>query len=387
MATFITTIDKGAEYDIVIVGAGISGMTLGERYAHSGKRVLIVEHRNHIGGNCYDYSNEQGILVALYGPHYFHTNDEGVWQYVSQFSQWQAYEHRVIAHVDGKKVPVPVNIDTLNRLFNANINTSEEAERWFEEHKEKIENPKNAEEAVLARMGTTLYELLFKGYTTKQWGMDPKELAPEVTNRIPLRLNNDDRYFTDKYQALPINGYTKLFEAMIQSKNITIMLNTEWDEVKDSIKSFQKLFFTGRIDHYFKEQFGPLQYRSLRFEFETLEQEYFQEYAQENYPSLDVPFTRIVEYKRATGQKHPKTTISREYSTWEGEPYYPVPSEHNQKIYEQYQHAASELEQKGIYFVGRLANYKYFNMDQAFRNALNFYNRLEGNPVGEIGQK
>jgi UDP-galactopyranose mutase len=375
-----TYVDNTSSYtaDIVIVGAGISGLTLAEQYAAQGKKVLVIEKRNHIGGNCFDYINEDGIMVSLYGPHYFHTNDEGVWEYVQKFSEWTPYEHRVVSHVDGKKVPVPINQQTLNILFDANIHSEKEAEEWYNIHKEDIPHPKNAEEAVRARMGPELYKLLFEGYTTKQWGMTPAELGPEVTNRIPIRYNNDDRYFTDIHQALPKNGYTKLFEKMTENDNITIVLDTDWKDIKDRIVWNEKLFFTGRIDQYFNEQYGKLQYRSLRFEFETLDQEYFQEYSQENYPSLDVPHTRIVEYKHATGQKHPKTTISREYSTWDGEPYYPVPSEQNQSLYAIYQSKSMELEKEGIFFVGRLANYKYFNMDQAFRNALDLFARLEG---------
>jgi len=377
MAKFIEKILMD-DVDVVIVGAGISGLTLAERYASIGKKVLIVEKRNHIGGNCFDFINEHRILVAAYGPHYFHTNDEEVWKYVNKFSEWNPYEHRVISHVNSKKVPLPVNQTTLNILFNADIKSEKDAEMWFESHRVDIPNPKNAKDAVLARMGTELYELLFEGYTTKQWGITPENLGPEVTNRIPFRNNNDDRYFTDTFQGMPKFGYTKLFETMIKNANINIVLNTDWENIKEKIIPREKLFFTGRIDQYFEEKFGKLQYRSLQFEFETLDQEYFQEFAQENYPSLKVPYTRIVEYKHATKQKNSKTTISKEYATWEGEPYYPVPSEPNKIIYEKYQAIAKDLEKQGVFFVGRLANYKYFNMDQAFRNVLDFFTHLEG---------
>ncbi|MFA7315464.1 MAG: UDP-galactopyranose mutase [Candidatus Paceibacterota bacterium] len=378
MAQFLNTINE-YKADVVIVGAGISGLTLAEKYAHNGKKVLVIEKRNHIGGNCYDYYDSDGILVSLYGPHYFHTNDDGVWEYIQKFSTWKPYEHRVIAHVGNKKVPIPVNRKTLNTIFDINLTSEQEVQAWYEANREPISDPQNAEDAVKARMGSELYKLLFEGYTKKQWGISPALLSPEVTNRIPIRLNNDDRYFTDTYQALPVNGYTAFFEKMIESDNISIILNTDWDEVKNKITWTEKLFFTGRIDQFFDERYGKLQYRSLRFEFETLDQEYFQEYAQENYPSLDIPFTRIVEYKHATGQKNPKTVISREYSTWDGEPYYPVPSIDNRTIYTKYQDASVKLEGDNIFFVGRLANYKYFNMDQAFRNALDLFNRLENN--------
>lgn len=368
---------KERKYDIVIIGAGISGLTLAERYASIGRRVLIIEKRSHIGGNCHDFINEHGILIATYGPHYFHTNDDGVWEYVNRFSEWNFYEHRVVAHVDNKIVPIPVNQTTVNTLFNANIHSEEDAKKWFEENRELIKNPQNAENAVINRMGKILYELLFRGYTTKQWGLDPRGLDAEVTNRIPLRYNNDDRYFTDVHQAMPANGYTKFFEKMIDHDMITVIYGVDYEEIKEKIQGYEKLFFTGRIDKYFNEEFGALQYRSLCFEYETLDQEWFQQHSQENYPALDVPFTRVVEYKRATGQQHPKTTISREYPTWDGEPYYPVPSKQNREIYAKYQESANKLEKQNIYFVGRLANYKYFNMDQAFRNALDLFERLE----------
>lgn len=376
MAKFIEKIPMD-DVDVVIVGAGISGLTLAERYASIGKKVLIIEKRNHIGGNCFDFINEHGILVAAYGPHYFHTNDEEVWKYVNKFSEWNPYEHRAISHVNGKKVPIPINQTTLNILFNAGIKNEKDAEDWFASHRVDIPDPKNAKDAVIARMGNELYELLFEGYTTKQWGMTPENLGPEVTNRIPLRYNNDDRYFTDTFQGMPKFGYTKLFESMIKNNNIKVVLNTDWENIKEKITPKEKLFFTGRIDQYFEEQFGKLQYRSLRFEFETLDQEYFQEYSTENYPSAEIPYTRIVEYKYANRQKHPKTTISKEFPTWEGEPYYPVPSEPNKAIYKKYQEGAKFLEEQGIFFVGRLANYKYFNMDQAFKNSLDIFSKLE----------
>lgn len=365
------------QYDIIIVGAGISGLTLAERYSALGKKVLVIEARTHIGGNCYDFTDEHGILIAKYGPHYFHTNYENVWEYVNRFSEWTPFEARVVSYIDGKKVSIPINIKTINQFFETNIATEDEMKEWLANNTTPIESPKNAEEAAIGRVGPILYQKIFKEYTEKQWDKDPKELDPEVTNRIPVRTNDDDRYFTDTHQAIPTDGYTKLFENMIAGKEITVLLNTTWGSIKDAVQYREKLFFTGRIDSYFEKKFGPLEYRSLRFEFETLNQEYFQDYVQENYPSLEVPFTRIVEYKHMTGQKHPKTTISREYPTWEGEPYYPVPSDKNKEIYQKYQKEAEELEKQNIYFVGRLANYKYFNMDQAFKNALDLFSRLE----------
>jgi UDP-galactopyranose mutase len=365
------------QFDIVVVGAGISGVTLAERFANQlNKKVLIIEKRDHIAGNCFDYTNSAGIMINKYGPHYFHTNDEFVWNYVNKFSKWVKYEARVLSHVENKKVPVPVNIDTINILFGTNLKTEDDIKKWFEEEAPKIDNPKNSEESALKRMGKRLYEMMFKNYTTKQWDKSPKELEASVMDRIPVRYNHDNRYFTDKYQAYPKEGYTRIFEKMLESQNITVKLNTSWKDVKTKINNFEKLFFTGPIDAYFDESLGKLEYRSLRFEPETLNMEFFQTAVQENYPDINFPFTRIVEYKHQTKQKNPKTTIVREYPTWDGDPYYPIPSERNRKIFKKYQEKALALEKKNIYFVGRLANYKYFNMDQAFKNALDLFERL-----------
>lgn len=372
------TKSKVQSYDVVVVGAGISGCVIAERCANIlDQRVLIIEKRDHIGGNCYDFLNEGGVLVPKYGPHFFHTNDEKVWSYVNQFSDWTPYEHRVLSSVDGELVPIPVNITTVNRIFGLDMKTEPEMREWLAQNVLKIENPKNSEESALARVGRILYEKMFKNYTKKQWDMWPADLDAEVMNRIPVRTNFDDRYFSDIHQAMPKDGYTKMFERMLGNENIEVRLATDWEEAKRSVSNFKTLFFTGPIDQFFQYKFnGKLQYRSLRFEFETLNVDYFQKTAQTNYPSLEVPYTRITEPKHATGQKIGKTTIIKEYSTWEGEPYYPVPTEQNKKVYAGYQKEAEKLESQGIYFVGRLANYKYFNMDQAFGNALNLFNKI-----------
>lgn len=365
-------------HDIVIVGAGISGATLAERFASvHNKKVLVLEKRDHIGGNCYDYYNQDGILVSKYGAHLFHTNFEDVWQYVQRFSEWTPYEHHVLAKIDGKLVPVPVNITTVNELLGEHIHNEEEMQQWLGVNQVKNDHPQNGEEAALARVGKVLYEKLFKYYTKKQWDKYPSELDAEVLNRIPVRDNFDSRYFSDTYQAQPKEGYTKLFEKMLNHPNITVKLNTDFFAIKDHLGVYEKLFYTGPIDQFFAGLGKPkLEYRSLRFKEETYEEEYFQENSVVNYPSPDVPFTRIVEYKYITGQKIPKTTIVKEYSSSEGEPYYPVPTPANRALYEEYKKEAEKLEKEGIYFVGRLANYKYFNMDQAFKNALQLFSQL-----------
>lgn len=363
---------------ILIVGAGISGCVLAERFANKkNKQVLVIDKRDHVGGNCYDYTNSIGIRVNKYGPHYFRTNDEEVLRYVEKFSKWKLFEARCVSHVDGKRVPIPVNIDTINMIFGTNLKNGHQMKRFISRQTVNIKNPKNAEESALKRFGKTLYEKMFKNYTAKQWGKDPKDLDPAVLDRIPIRFNHDSRYLTDKYQMQPVDGYTKMFENMLSSPNIEIQLNTNWDDMKNSAKDYQMIFFTGRIDSYFDEQFGKLEYRSLRFEEINLDQQWFQEHIQENYPDINIPYTRIVEYKHKTGQKSPKTTIVKEYPTWDGEPYYPVPSKKNIAIYKKYQKKAIMLEKKNVYFVGRLANYKYFNMDQAIKNALDFFIKIE----------
>lgn len=364
-------------YDIIIVGAGISGATLAERYAtQQNKKVLVLEKRNHIGGNCYDYYDEAGILVSKYGAHLFHTNFENVWEYVNKFSEWRKYEHRVISSVDGKLVPVPVNITTVNTLLGLQIASEDEMKAWLDQNTEKIENPQNSEEMALSRVGPILYEKMFKHYTQKQWNKEPKELAPEVIGRIPVRTNFEDRYFSDVHQAIPAEGYTKLFEKMLDHPNITVKLNTDYFQVKDTLGNYEKLFFTGPIDQFFEYKYGEkLQYRSLKFVFETYDKEFYQTNSVINYPN-EHEYTRIVEYKHFTGQKHPKTTISKEFPTWEGEPYYPVPSKENLELFAKYQEEANQVRNDNIYFVGRLANYKYFNMDQAFKNALDLFKSL-----------
>lgn len=364
--------------DILIIGAGISGAVLAERYASIGKKVLILEKRNHIGGNCFDYIDENGILVSKYGAHLFHTQEEEVWKYVNRFGEWYNWEHKVIAKVDGKMVPIPVNITTVNQIFDLNISNTKEMENWLAANNEPFDNPKNGKEAVLDKVGSVLYEKMFRHYTKKQWDKFPEELDASVLNRIPVRTNFDDRYFSDKYQALPKGGFTKLFKNILSHPNIHVELDTDFFDVKDTISGYDKLFYTGPIDRFFEFKHSledKLEYRSINFVSETVDKELFQENSVVNYPGMEVDFTRIIEYKHFGNQKSEKTTIVREYTVDTGEPYYPVPNEKNQKIYNKYKEEAKQL--KDIYFVGRLANYKYFNMDQAFKNALDLFKSLE----------
>ncbi|KAF2514878.1 UDP-galactopyranose mutase [Flavobacterium foetidum] len=364
--------------DIVIVGAGISGAVLAERYASIGKKVLVIEKRNHIAGNCYDFIDKNGILVSKYGAHLFHTNDKSVWRYVNRFSDWYPWEHKVKARVDEKLVPIPVNITTVNELFNLSIRNESEMQTWIDENRIAVEQPRNGEEAVLNRIGPILYEKMFKHYTKKQWDKYPDELDASVLERIPVRTNFDDRYFSDQYQALPKQGYTQLFKNMLEHPNIEVLLETDYFDVKEEYQNYEKLFYTGPIDRFFEftgKISEKLEYRSIHFATETIDSEFYQENSVVNYPGRETPFTRIVEYKHFGNQKSEKTTIVKEYTTDIGEPYYPVPNPRNKEIYSQYKKEADQL--TDIYFVGRLANYKYFNMDEAFKNALNLFDALQ----------
>lgn len=368
------------EYDVCIVGAGLSGSVIAERFANElNKKVLIIDKREHIGGNCYDYTDQEtGIRVNKYGAHLFHTNYHRVWAYIHKFSKWTLYEHKVLGYVNGTHVPIPVNIDTVNKLFHANIQNSQEMDAWLEKEQVKYNHdPVNSEEMSLSRVGKRLYELIFKGYTYKQWARYPSELGPEVTARIPVRNDWDDRYFPkDKYQALPSDGYTRLFENMIlNNENIDVFTGVDYFQVRDRIKCGQ-IVYTGPIDTYFSKQGWPaLEYRSLDFERKVaLNTEFFQPNSVVNHPSSEDDFTRIVEYKHFLKQRSPHTVYYVERSKDGGEPYYPVPNKRNKDLFAKYQKMADN--EDGVYFVGRLANYKYFNMDEAILNALELFDKV-----------
>ncbi|MBW1709235.1 MAG: UDP-galactopyranose mutase [Deltaproteobacteria bacterium] len=358
-------------FDFMIIGAGFAGCVLAERIANQlDKKVLIVEKRDHAGGNSYDYYNEDGLLVHKYGPHYFRTNNRQVFNYLSEFTKWYYHQYKILAYVDGQFLPLPINLDTINNLYGLSL-SSFELEEFFEKVRTPVDDIKTSEDVVIDKVGRDLYEKFFRGYTRKQWGLDPSELDASVCARIPVRTNRDDRYFNDKYQAMPRYGYTKMFEKMTSHPNIHLLLKTDYKEIIDHI-SFKKMIYTGPIDEFFDHKFGPLPYRSLRFDFETLDQEYFQPVSQVNYPN-DCDFTRIVEIKHATGQKHHKTTIVREYPAEKGDPYYPIPREQNRLLYEKYKQEADKL--SDVYFIGRLAYYKYLNMDEVVALALELFEK------------
>ena len=355
--------------DYLIVGAGLTGCVLAERLASQcGKTVLIMDKRDHIGGNCYDYYDQSGIIVHKYGPHYFRTDNKQVLDYLSRFTDWHHHQYRILANVDGQLVPFPINLDTINSLYGLNL-SSFELNDFFKKVRKPIAEIKTSEDVVVNQVGQELYEKFFKGYTTKQWGLDPSKLAASVCARIPVRSNRDARYFSARYQVMPKSGYTRMFMKLIAHPNIYLLLKTDFKTIKNHLP-FKNLIYTGPIDEFFNNKFGPLPYRSLRFDFETLAQEWFQSVSQVNYPN-DYDFTRIIEIKHATGQVHPKTTIVREYPTNEGDPFYPVPREQNQMLYKKYRAEADKLE--NVFFIGRLAQYKYLNMDEVVAQALKLF--------------
>jgi UDP-galactopyranose mutase len=368
-------------YDYLIVGAGFAGSVLAERLASGGARILLIDRREHIGGNAYDEPNEAGILYHKYGPHIFHTNSEQVFEYLSQFTKWRPYEHKVLAQVRGQLVPIPINRTTLNKLFDLDLQTDEQAADYLASRAEPVENIVTSEDVVINAVGQELYELFFRGYTRKQWGLDPSELDKQVTSRIPTRTNTDDRYFGDTFQAMPLDGYTAMFENMLANPLIEKRLGTDFREFKDEWQSLaDHLIFTGPIDEYFDFRFGKLPYRSLKFDHQTLEQEQFQPVAVVNYPSEDVPYTRISEYKFLTGQEADVTTVTYEYPSAEGDPYYPIPRPENQELFKRYEALADATE--NVTFVGRLATYRYYNMDQIVGQALATYRRMDTSRLG-----
>lgn len=365
-------------FDWLIVGAGFAGSVLAERIASQrGESVLIVDRRPHIAGNAFDHYDEAGVLVHRYGPHIFHTNAKSIFDYLSNFTRWRPYEHRVLAEVDGMLLPVPINRTTVNRLFGLDLNSTELA-AWFAERAEPRDEIRTSEDVVVGAIGRELYEKFFRGYTKKQWGVEPSQLDKSVTARVPTRVDDDDRYFSDAFQFMPEGGYTRMFERMLSHRNIKILLQTSFEEIRNEVR-YRRLIYTGPIDEYFDFRFGKLPYRSLQFRHVTLDQPWRQPVAVVNFPETQ-PYTRITEYKHLTGQQHPKTSLTYEYPSDVGDPYYPVPRPENMEIYKRYE--ALALEQRNAWFVGRLATYRYYNMDQVVGQALAAFRRIDqGLPV------
>ncbi len=360
------------EFDWLIVGAGFAGAVMAERIARErNEKVLLIDRRPHVAGNAFDHKDAAGILIHKYGPHIFHTNSRQIFDYLSEFTSWRKYEHRVLGKVDGMLVPIPINLDTVNKLYGLKL-TSEELEKWFAERAEPLGEIKTSEDVVISKVGWELYDKFFRGYTQKQWGLDPSELDKSVTARVPTRTNRDDRYFTDEYQYMPAHGYTEMFKRMLDHPNITVLLGVDFNEVASRV-AYKRLIYTGPVDEFFGHRFGKLPYRCLSFEHVTLDEEWHHPVGVVNFPQTE-KYTRITEYKHLTGQTHPKTSITYEYSSAEGDPYYPIPKPEAQALYKQYEALATAT--PNVWFVGRLASYRYYNMDQVVGQALATFRRI-----------
>jgi UDP-galactopyranose mutase len=365
-------------YDTLVVGAGYAGSVMARELAErADQRVLVIDRRDHIAGNAYDYHDAHGVLVHRYGPHIFHTTSQKVVEYLSQYTEWRRYEHRVLARVDGQLVPMPINRTTVNRLYGLELTTDEEVERFLAERAEPVEHVRTSEDVVVAKVGRELYEKFFRGYTRKQWQRDPSELHASVCARIPIRTDDDDRYFTDPFQQMPVEGYTAMFERILDHPRIEVRLETDYWDVKQEIEH-EQLVYTGPIDAFFGHRFGRLPYRSLEFELRnepTPDGGYRQPAATVNEPSEDVPYTRITEFRHMTGQaSHDSSTLAVEYPRTEGDPYYPIPNDETRALYRRYEALGAEL--PAVAFVGRLARYQYLNMDQVVGQALSAADKL-----------
>ncbi|MCC7551730.1 MAG: UDP-galactopyranose mutase [Methanobacterium sp.] len=376
-------------FNYIIVGAGFAGSVMAERISNIlDEKVLLIEKRDHIGGNCYDFYDNDGILIHKYGPHIFHTNLKKVWDYLSNFTEWTHYEHKVLGYVDGKKVPIPFNLNTLRQILpdNADLIEDKLIKTYGYNSKIPILELSKTNDKYLKFLSKVVFQKIFLNYTKKQWGRDPNDLDPSVTNRVPIITSKDNRYFQDKYQGLPKKGYISIFHKLLSNSRIHILLNTDFKELiklKDkkiyvSGKHFKgKFIFTGSIDELFNYKFGNLPYRSLKFKFKKYNQEYYQDVGTINYPNSH-DFTRITEYKHLTGQSNPKTVINIEYPQKycinQNIPYYPIPKKEYNLIYKEYEHEAQSID--NLYLLGRLAEYKYYNMDEVIHRALKVFEEI-----------
>lgn len=378
-------------FDTVIIGAGFAGAVLAERIAtKQNKKVLLVDKRQHVGGNCYDYKDDNGIIVHKYGPHLFHSNIRQVWEYLSQFTEWDIYQHQVLVCIDGKSVPIPFNLNTLHEVFSESMANRLE-EKLLAEYDYNSKVPilklKQSEDKDLQFLADFVYEKIFLHYTMKQWGMKPEEIDGAVTARVPIFVGRDNRYFNDKYQGVPKKGYTGIFNNMLNHHNIKLMLNTSAKEILEltndgGIKLFGmpfdgKVIYTGLLDDLFNYEFGELPYRSVNMVFESIEKKDYQKSATVNYP-CNYEFTRITEFKKIHYADVPNTTILKEYpqeyKRGINTPYYPIFTEDNQAMYKKYADKAAEYKQ--LVLVGRLAEYRYYDIDDIVERALWVFNNI-----------
>ncbi|MDD3420380.1 MAG: UDP-galactopyranose mutase [Candidatus Gastranaerophilales bacterium] len=370
---------RGKKQNLVI-GSGLAGATIANQLTTKlDEKVLVVDSKDHIAGNCYDYYDQNGICIQKYGSHIFHTNDDTVWEYLSNFCEWNTYQHKVIGVIDGIETPIPFNLNSIYDVFPKDL-----AKRLEEKLLEKFEYNKKVpilefkkqNDEDLQLLADFVYEKVFLNYTIKQWGLKPENIDNSVTARVPVFISNDNRYFQDIHQGIPIGGYTAMISNMLKNPNIEVKLNTEFSDIKNSLE-YDRLFFTGSIDEFFDYKFGILPYRSVYFEMEEHNQEFYQKNAVVNYPN-DNDFTRISEYKYYLNDKSEKTVIAKEYSEnfklGKNDRYYPIPKDENTDLYNQYLKEATKLD--NVYFLGRLGDYKYYNMDQVVKRALDVFNGL-----------
>jgi UDP-galactopyranose mutase len=369
-------------YDTLVVGAGFAGAVMAERLANDlGQRVLVVDRRPHIAGNAHDHLDDHGVLIHRYGAHIFHTNADVVIDYLSRFTSWRPYEHRVLARIGEQLLPMPINRTTINELYGLDLRTEAEVEAFYAARREELRMVRTSEHAVVAKVGRELYETFFRGYTRKQWGRDPSCLNASVCARIPIRTNDDDRYFGDAFQNMPADGYTAMFARILDG--IEVRTGTEFADVAAEVE-YDHLVWTGPVDEHFGHRFGRLPYRSLEFELHnapTPDGCLLQPVGVVNEPSPDVPYTRTSEYRHLTGQHHTSSSYHVEYPRAEGDPYYPVPTEENRALYRRYEALAAQ--RSDVTFVGRLARYQYLNMDQVVGQALATYGRLAERLTGD----
>lgn len=357
--------------DFLIVGSGLAGSVLAERISNELKRdVIVVEKRYHIGGNCYDEYDENGLLIHKYGPHIFHTNDKNIVDYLSQFTEWYEYEHRVLAYSKGEYYPIPINKTTINKVFQKNFSNEEEIKNFLDQVREHRNPILNSEDIIVNQVGWELFDKFFRHYTKKQWNLEPKFLAPGVCGRIKVRTNDDNRHFEDKYQIMPKDGFSKIFEKMLDNSRIRVILGSDFKEIIDQI-SYKYLIYTGPIDYYFNYKFGKLTYRSIHFEFKNFKTSSYQPSPVVNYVDADVPYTRVTEYKKITLQNSQTTTLSFEYPNSDGEPMYPVMTEDNFTKLKFYLDMAEK--ERNLILCGRLAEFKYYEMQQVIGRALSLF--------------